>query len=69
MIDPITAMQLAAWRAEEMQREAARFRLATACGVPRWRRVAGRALLHAGFRMMGAGTAPALVHAAEPTDC
>jgi hypothetical protein len=71
MIDPDTVVRVAAWRAEELQREATRYRLASTIFVPRWRRVAGRALLHAGFRMLGARPVPVLVPVpvTETCDC
>lgn len=68
MIDPETILHVARFRAEEMQREAARFRLASTCAVPRWRRVTGRVLVHAGFRMLGARPVPVL-QVAEAGDC
>jgi len=68
MLDPETAMRVAAWRAEELQREAARYRLAGTI-VPRWRRVAGQAVVNAGFRLLGARHAPAMVSVTRPGDC
>ena len=67
LLDPDSMMHVAAMHLDELRREAEQYRLASTV-VPRWRRVAGRALVSAGFVMLGSRPAPAPVLSPEPCD-